>query len=463
MRRLALATALAVALIVAPAAHAAFPGQNGKIAFVNDTGAGPAIFTVNPDGTGLSGPLTSGPNNDQDPAWSADGQKIAYTHWVTSDGSQTQVWVMNADGSGKVQLTTGNQDCDPAFLPDGRVVFVRLKVATFCDLDEGGEIWIRDLDGSEHRLTLPPSNFFDTNPTSSPNGATIAFSRVDLGFGDAVIYTVPSGGGTATPLTSDHEGSNILDSAPNYSPNGGTVAFQRCPAGETCTGSVNLFTIGSGGGTPAQQTFSQNVSDPDNCQPAYAPDGTSIVFAQFPGSSDCQRITPGSAPVPQVVGGLPSLSFIGPSGGTVQPSSVVGFLPDWQPLTALPAAGGNAGAAAKPDLGKCFGHDVTIAGTTGNDKIVGTPGDDVIHGYRGNDKINGKGGDDILCGGRGKDKILGKAQDDILIGGKGADYLNGGTGQNKLFGGTPGAPQQDFNNTCVNGPNDKLENCQTVK
>jgi hypothetical protein len=46
---------------------------------------------------------------------------------------------------------------------------------------------------------------------------------------------------------------------------------------------------------------------------------------------------------------------------------------------------------------------------------------------------------------------------------KQADFLNGGTGQNRLFGGTPGAPQQEFNNVCVNGPNDKLTNCQVFK
>ena len=113
--------------------------------------------------------------------------------------------------------------------------------------------------------------------------------------------------------------------------------------------------------------------------------------------------------------------------------------------------------------GRCFHEDVTIRGTNGDDKIVGTPGNDVIRGFRGNDKINGVGGEDILCGGRGEDRIFGKGQNDILIGGDRSDYLNGGPGINRLFGGTPGAKEKDAHNVCVIGHSGTEQNCQTVK
>src|SRR5215470_19246541 len=57
-------------------ANAAFPGQNGKIAFQRLVGRF-AIFTINPDGSELT-MLTDTLSNNENPAWSADGSKIAF-------------------------------------------------------------------------------------------------------------------------------------------------------------------------------------------------------------------------------------------------------------------------------------------------------------------------------------------------------------------------------------------------
>ena len=69
-------------LAAAPAAHAAFPGKNGKIVFVdNDAQDVYGIYTMNPDGTGetrLTVVNTSA--NSHSPAWSPDGSKIAFVN-----------------------------------------------------------------------------------------------------------------------------------------------------------------------------------------------------------------------------------------------------------------------------------------------------------------------------------------------------------------------------------------------
>src|SRR5438477_3379752 len=99
IRRITLTTAMAV-LVLAPAAHAAFPGQNGKIAATGFDSFSDGIHTLNPDGTGDTW-LTPDDSTTSNPAWSADGTKIAFDRL----GTNRDVWVMNADGSKPQPLT----------------------------------------------------------------------------------------------------------------------------------------------------------------------------------------------------------------------------------------------------------------------------------------------------------------------------------------------------------------------
>lgn len=58
-------------------ALAAFPEGNGKIAFVSYRDGNAEIYTMNPDGSDQQR-LTEDPASDTEPAWSADGKKIAF-------------------------------------------------------------------------------------------------------------------------------------------------------------------------------------------------------------------------------------------------------------------------------------------------------------------------------------------------------------------------------------------------
>ncbi len=64
---------------------------------------------MNADGTAESR-LTNDPALDGEPAFSPDGQRIAFrSHRVegTADEGKADIWVMSADGSGQTNLTTG--------------------------------------------------------------------------------------------------------------------------------------------------------------------------------------------------------------------------------------------------------------------------------------------------------------------------------------------------------------------
>ena len=110
----------ALVAVLSPAAHAAFPGKNGKIAFSTGTD----VFTVNLNGSGLQN-LTNDATPDRQPAWHPDGTKIAFV-WGGSGGSPGQIHVMNADGSGLAPLSNPQAGENPAWSPDGtKIAFTR--------------------------------------------------------------------------------------------------------------------------------------------------------------------------------------------------------------------------------------------------------------------------------------------------------------------------------------------------
>src|SRR5215469_2946576 len=75
-----LATAAAALLALAIPASATFSGKNGRIAFVNASGTGSDIFTMNPDGTEVKQLTFFGSNGGfVDRAdWSANGRQLVF-------------------------------------------------------------------------------------------------------------------------------------------------------------------------------------------------------------------------------------------------------------------------------------------------------------------------------------------------------------------------------------------------
>lgn len=99
--RVALAGALALTALTAAAssAHATYPGNNnGRLAFGITANGNTDVYSVLPNGQALRR-LTDDPGFDACPAYSADGESIA---WCGPGG----IWLMNQDGTEKRQLTT---------------------------------------------------------------------------------------------------------------------------------------------------------------------------------------------------------------------------------------------------------------------------------------------------------------------------------------------------------------------
>jgi hypothetical protein len=88
-------------LVVDEPAGAAFPGENGKIAFESNRDGNAEIYTMNPNGQGIDR-LTNNPAGDFFPSWSPDGNKIAF--YSLRDGDP-EIYTMNANGTGVDRLT----------------------------------------------------------------------------------------------------------------------------------------------------------------------------------------------------------------------------------------------------------------------------------------------------------------------------------------------------------------------
>jgi Tol biopolymer transport system component len=167
-----------------------------RIAFVKTWGNDGDIYVMNADGRGLRR-LTrnDGPGWAIFPMWSPNGRKIAF-HRVQppakrpySKGWTSEVWVMNADGSGQRRLARGFPS---AWSHDGR------KIA-FTGLSEPG-MYVMNADGSGQRR-LSTANY--DGVTWSPDGRQILIVRARPGTRAKVndIYVMNADGSGERLLT----------------------------------------------------------------------------------------------------------------------------------------------------------------------------------------------------------------------------------------------------------------------
>ena len=152
--------------------HIAFADLNGGIGVMDVDGANPHQLSV----------------GGYQPAWSPDGSRIAFASGRVGDGSAV-ISVMNADGSGPIDLTTPTAlgFAGPAWSPDGaKLAFSNLlcsdasNEAHQCDLYDYF-VDVMNADGSGGRLlldlagTTPNDAGPAPDPAWSPDGTKIAF------------------------------------------------------------------------------------------------------------------------------------------------------------------------------------------------------------------------------------------------------------------------------------------------
>ena len=282
-----------LAAVGATTAGAAFPGGNGKIAFVRSPGMeDEEILTIDPSGQNAVA-LTDDTVFEDNPAYSPDGEQIVFTRGA---GTGSEIFVMDADGQNQVRLVEGPSVSEPAFSPDGkRIVFRRYD-------GNDGEIVVMDANG-QNQVPLTDNSVDDQQPIFSPDGQRIVFSRFDGA--DYELFAMDADGQNQVPLTD----SSADDVTPDVSPDGLRIVFTRIFG----FNGAEIFAMDADGQNPTPLT-ANSVNDAD---PVFSPDGQQILFVRTSAMDNYELFT------------------MDPSGQDQAPfpySPVYDDSPSWQPL-----------------------------------------------------------------------------------------------------------------------------------
>jgi Tol biopolymer transport system component len=252
-------------------ARGTFPGKNGRIAFVE----GNDVYTMNPDGSDERQLTSVGPNNStSNPAWSPDGRQLVFNLGPT-DGSSSQLWIMNADGSNQHLLLDdpAGDDFRSSFSPDGsHVIFTRCPVSPPSGQPCGiSRVRIDGTDLTDITGTDPNPDVLDFSPAYSPDGSTIAFYSFHRDGLIVAVYLMNADGSNIRSLTPPELGAVLAD----WSPNGAKLAFSNNSFFELSCGNPEIWTINSDGTDVTQLTEADSLSD---VWASWAPEGNAIAF-----------------------------------------------------------------------------------------------------------------------------------------------------------------------------------------
>ncbi|NWF69872.1 MAG: PD40 domain-containing protein [Chloroflexi bacterium] len=259
-----LASALLLLALIAAAQGVGALRHGDVLAFTSDRDGDLDIYLYDLT-LGLTIALTHNTLRDDNPAWSPDGQWLAFNRWASPDNSE--IYVMDAFGR-RVRRLTDNDTVDawPSWSPDGtHLLFYATRAGQ-------NDVYVMSREGGDaHQVRQ--TNLNDSLPRYSPDGTQIAFTS------NADIFVMSSDGSTLRRLTQ----TPWYDSQAEWSPDGQRILFvserESLTVGRQNPGIFNIYLMDTSGTLLTQLSADLGF----NQQARWSPDGTRIVFVSMRG------------------------------------------------------------------------------------------------------------------------------------------------------------------------------------
>jgi Tol biopolymer transport system component len=299
--------------VAAPQSAPTQSEASGSIAVTQVFGGESHMLTVDPSGQRRTRDLGPG----WGASWSPDGRKLVFTYEVGVDGTYgggvgalvgrglggglERIFVTNADGTGRHLLempwlrSSRIEDSDPSWSPDGsRVAFTRTSWpagVAHTQWNRGrSAFYVLDLaHGGPRRVSATFDSAYG-DVTWSPDGRRLAYLAPGGGCPRPVLH-VTSVDGTddhvlaAASRPSGTGGGCAQNVTLAWSPDGSRIAFGRLAVASAA--GIDLFLIDPSGKHLQMLRRERNTV---NAFPVWSPDGKRIAFAVSPNSNGSQTL-----------------------------------------------------------------------------------------------------------------------------------------------------------------------------
>ena len=236
------------------------PGDfSGRIAYIEENGVGKdkvsRLKVMDADGENPK-TITEVQGSIFAPAWSPDGNRIAYS--VQREKSYPIIYIQSVSGGGAQALTPfSGSNLSPSFSPDGS------KILFSSSFDGSADIYEMSTSGGNPRRIINwPSS--EVQPSYAPDGKSFVFVSDKAGFNKPQIYRYEFGSGRTTKVSN-----SSYATSPQFSSDGSQIAFLNGRSAAIMnTGGAITSNIGNTGIDEA---------------PSFSPNGKRVVYASLQG------------------------------------------------------------------------------------------------------------------------------------------------------------------------------------
>jgi TolB protein len=326
--KIASASLAGLALAAAPAL-ATFPGANGRLVVQRPAGKQFDLYTLEADGSAERAVRKTPSLVEEEPAWSPDGQRLAYS-LGPEDAFASEIVTTDAEGHDLTRVTRFHSVSSSVnWSPAGdRLAFFSLKDFPHADLPPA-ELYTIGTDGRQVRR-LTRDRQIQTDPVFSPDGTRLAYVqwravKGQKGVFDTALKVSDADGSHARTLTRITARRDTLNAT--WSPDGEWLAFEVAsprPHGVKGGRQSDIAIIRPDGTGERRLTRTRKLET----NPVWSPDGTSIAFV-----SDRHR-RKSSGERDNRAFELYVMNADGTGIRRVTHNNVADTHPDWQPLPA---------------------------------------------------------------------------------------------------------------------------------